>query len=200
MEKIINEALGKGVELHIAGEYDLACQLYESVINLQPHNADANHNMGVLKLSAGHDLDSLPYLQTALHADTSVAHFWVSYTKALIKNERRDEAARIINLAKEVGFEGEEFIELDHLINCSARSADVSRAELYTPSQSEPYVLDSLKLDQAFRLAKKKAKQGDTEDARRIYRNILATFPKNERARQRLAGLTEPPEKLFLTS
>ena len=61
MEEIIQEALNKGVEMHVAGEFDLAGQLYESVIKLQPNHADANHNMGLLKLDTGHDLEALPY-------------------------------------------------------------------------------------------------------------------------------------------
>ena len=84
MEEIIQEALNKGVEMHIAGEFDLASQLYSSVIKLQPNHADANHNMGLLKLDMGQDLEALPYLQTALQSDTSIAHFWLNYTKALI--------------------------------------------------------------------------------------------------------------------
>ena len=42
MEEIIQEALNKGVELHVAGEFDLASQLYESVLKLKPDHADAN--------------------------------------------------------------------------------------------------------------------------------------------------------------
>ena len=49
MEELIKEALRKGIEMHGAGEYDYASQLYESVIELQSDHADANHNMGVLK-------------------------------------------------------------------------------------------------------------------------------------------------------
>ena len=45
-----------------------------------------------------------------------------------------------------------------------------------------PNVLDSLKLDQAIRLAKKKAKAGSPEDAKLIYNDILGRFPKNKRA------------------
>ena len=95
MEEIIQEALSKGVELHIAGEFDLANQLYASVIKLQPNHADANHNTGLLKLDTGNDLESLPYLQTALQADASISQFWLSYIKALIKLDRNDAAARI---------------------------------------------------------------------------------------------------------
>ena len=55
MEEIIREALSKGVEMHVAGKFDLASQLYASVIKLEPNHADANHNMGLLKLDTGHD-------------------------------------------------------------------------------------------------------------------------------------------------
>ena len=109
MEAIIQEALSKGVEMHIAGEFDLAGQFYQSVIKQQPDHADANHNVGLLKLDMGNDLEALPYLQTALQADTRIAQFWLSYIKALVNLERLDEAGRILDLAKENGFEGEDF-------------------------------------------------------------------------------------------
>jgi tetratricopeptide (TPR) repeat protein len=70
MEQLITEALKKGVDMHVSGEFDLAAQLYDSVIKLEPNHADANHNMGLLKLDIGSDLEALPYLQTALQADT----------------------------------------------------------------------------------------------------------------------------------
>ena len=53
MEAVIQEALSKGVEMHVAGEFDLASQLYGSVIKLDPDHADANHNMGLLKVDTG---------------------------------------------------------------------------------------------------------------------------------------------------
>ena len=102
MEEIIQEALNKGVEMHVAGEFDLAGQLYESVIKLQRNHADANHNMGLLKLDMGNDLEALPYLQTALQADTSIAQFWFSYIRALIKLDKTTEAIRILVWQKRV--------------------------------------------------------------------------------------------------
>ena len=187
MEEIIQEAISKGVEMHVAGEYDLASQLYESVIKLQADHADANHNMGLLKLDIGHDAEALPYLQTALQLDTSIAQFWLSYLKALINLERLDEASRILDLAKESGFEGGEFAELKKLLNTPTENASVSEPEADTPSNSQPNILDSLKLNQALRLAEKKAKEGNIEEANRIYQDILAKFPKNKRALNGLA-------------
>ena len=137
MEEVIQEALSRGVELHAAGEYDLAGQLYESVIKLQPEHADANHNMGVLKFTTGHDLEALPFLQTALQADTTIAQFWLSYIKALIRLEKLEDAARILDLAKESGFESKEFVELNQLINPPTESAPVAEtvAEASNPPQ-----------------------------------------------------------------
>ena len=194
MEEIIHEALSKGVEMHVAGEFDLAGQLYESVIKLQPNHADANHNMGLLKLDTGNDLEALPYLQTALQADTSIVQFWLSYIKALIKLDRRDEAGRILDLAKESGIESEEFVELTQLINTATDSTPISEPEADIPSQSEPNILESLKLNQALRLAEKKAKDGDTEEALGIYKDILAKFPKNKMAQKGLAATNKPKQ------
>jgi TolA-binding protein len=44
------------------------------------------------------------------------------------------------------------------------------------------------KLDQAISLAKKKSKEGSTEEAKRIYQDILTKFPKNKRASDGLKG------------
>ena len=120
MNEVIQEALMKGVEMHVAGEFAFASQLYDAVIKLQPNHADANHNMGLLKLDTGHVLEALPYLQTALQADTSIAQFWLSYIKALIKLDRVDEATRVLSLAKESGAEGEEFLELHQKLKTTA--------------------------------------------------------------------------------
>lgn len=142
MEEIIQEALTKGVERHVAGEFDLAAQFYASVIKQQTDHADANHNMGLLKLDIGLDLEALPYLQTALQADTSIAQFWLSYIKALVKLERMDEAGRVLDLAKESGFEGEDFEKLHQSLNSSAESENSVGEELFNPNQTEIDLFD----------------------------------------------------------
>ena len=190
MDEIIREALSKGVEMHVAGEFDLASQLYASVIKLNPNHADANHNMGLLKLDMGHDLDALPYLQTALQADTTIAQFWISYIKALIQLGRHDEASRILNLAKENSFEGGEFVELQQQLN-PLTTAKIAETEIKTSIQYEHNILNSLKLDKALKLAKKHVKEGSSEEALHIYRNILEKFPQNRTALKGLASVNK---------
>jgi predicted Zn-dependent protease len=155
MEDMIKETLAKGVERHLAGELDLACQLYDAAIKLQPNHADANHNMGLLKLDKGNDLDALLYLQTALQADTSIAQFWLSYINALVKLERRDEAARIISLAKENGMEGEEFLELTRQLDLSLKKIKNTNNEInltYSNSSKSNDTLEFQELDAAHNL------------------------------------------------
>ena len=184
MEKTIQEALSKGVEMHVSGEFDFASQLYGSVIKLDPNHADANHNMGLLKVDTGHALEALPYLQTALQADTSVAQFWLSYIKALLTLDKVDEASRVLSLAKESGAEGEEFLELHQQLNEPTVEVEPVKAEADTSSQSKPNILDTLKLDKALRLAKNNVKEGSHEEAKLIYQDILKKFPKNKKAIQ----------------
>ena len=198
MEDILNETLAKGVELHVAGQFDLASQLYSTVIKLKPNHADANHNMGLLKLDMGHDLEALPYLQTALQEDTSIAQFWISYIKALIKLDKTKEAGRILVLAQESGFEDEAFLALYRKLDEINNVSTASKPQEKVVTQAEPNVLDTLKLDQAFKLAIKNTKEGLPEEAKRIYQDILAKFPKNKRAQQALDALTNPLENLII--
>ena len=46
----------------------------------------------------------------------------------------------------------------------------------------ESNILDTLKLDKALRLAKKKSEEGSSSEARTIYQDILIRFPKNKKA------------------
>ena len=66
MEDIVQEALTKGVEMHKAGQLDLAKQLYASVIQLKPRHADANHNLGVIEIDTGNIKEAIPLLKIAL--------------------------------------------------------------------------------------------------------------------------------------
>ena len=70
-------------------------------------------------------------------------------------------------------------------------------------------ILNQLKVDQALRLAKKKANAGQVNDAKKIYSDILEKFPKNKKALKALkapkVGLTpkkslsnDPPSSVLL--
>ena len=160
MEEVMEKALSKGVEMHVAGEFDLARQLYESVVRLQPYHPDANHNMGLLKLDTENDLASLPYLRTALQADISISQFWLSYIKALIKSKKMDEAFRILEFAKESGFGRADFEKLHQALNSFTKNGNSAGKELFNPNQTKIDLFDETELpkhdkENKFKLSKK---------------------------------------------
>ncbi|MDB2467055.1 tetratricopeptide repeat protein, partial [Planktomarina temperata] len=59
--------------------------------------------------------------------------------------------------------------------------------------QDQSNILETLKLDQALRLAKKKAKEGSLAEAKRIYQDVLVKFPKNKRAIDGIKALAGRP-------
>jgi TolA-binding protein len=50
-----------------------------------------------------------------------------------------------------------------------------------------------LKLDDALKLAKKKLKEGSSEEAKRIYKDVLWRFPANKKAKSGLKALSGSP-------
>ena len=66
------------------------------------------------------------------------------------------------------------------------------------PSQTNRNGSSVMKLDKVLRLAKQKTKEGRLEEAKLIYQDILAKFPKNKRAQQSLVALNKP-ESSFVT-
>ncbi|MEK9693523.1 MAG: tetratricopeptide repeat protein, partial [Rhodospirillaceae bacterium] len=122
MKKIKENQLAKGIELHSSGKFELAQKCYEAVLELDPNHPDANHNMGVLKLNTGDNLEALLCFQKALQEDQSIARFWLSYTKALIMLDRKDEAKGVLDQAIKSGFEESEFFELKNLLNSSKKT------------------------------------------------------------------------------
>ena len=53
MEEIVQEALSKGVEMHVAGDFEFASQLYSSVIKLQPNHAEIELNWLIVWATKG---------------------------------------------------------------------------------------------------------------------------------------------------
>ena len=189
MELTIDQALQRGIEAHKAGELQKADQLYTAILKAQPNHPDANHNLGVLAVGVGKVKQALTYFETALEANPDTAQFWLSYIDALIKLEKYTEAKARLDQAKNFGIKNDRFDQFQTQLADTDLQSLVSRKPTAEMRSDEPNILDTLKLDQAFKLAKKKAKAGATDEARQIFQDILVKFPKNKRALAELAGL-----------
>jgi protein O-GlcNAc transferase len=190
MELTLDETLQKAVEAHEAGQSQEADRLYTAILQAQPKHPDANHNMGVLAVGVNKMQEALAYFKTALEANSSIGQYWLSYIDALIQLDQIVDAQTVLEQAKGKGASGEAFEQLEQRLK-ELNETQVE-ADLYIDGQNQvrPNVLDSLKLDQAIRLAKKKAKEGSPEDSNRIYNDILARFPKNKRALDGIKSLS----------
>ncbi len=60
----IAEALQQAIDHHQSGRLQEAEQLYRAILQAQPDQPDASHNLGVLAGQIGRPADGLPYLKT----------------------------------------------------------------------------------------------------------------------------------------
>ena len=113
MELTIAQTLQQGVAAHREGKLEDAESLYRAILQSQPLHPDANHNLGVLAISANKAEAALPLFKTALEANPKIEQFWLSYIDALIKEKRFDNANDIIEQAKKQGVAGEKLNALE---------------------------------------------------------------------------------------
>jgi tetratricopeptide (TPR) repeat protein len=86
-------------------------------------------------------------------------------------------------------------LSLEETLNKSIETADAGHikantGKLETSNSSKPNILDTFKLDKALRLAKRKLKDGQLEEAKSIYEDILKKFSKHKQALIALKSLT----------
>jgi len=190
MELKLDEALQKAVEAHKAGQTQEADRIYKAILNAEPKHSDANHNMGVLAVGAGKIEESLLFFKTALEANPSIGQYWISCIDALIQLDQIIDAQTVLDQAMSKGAGGEAFEHLKQRLNEVNVTQVKADSRIEGQNQVRPNVLDRLKLDQAIRLAKKKAKEESPEESKRIYDDILTRFPKNKRALDGIKSLS----------
>ena len=100
MQLTIEQVLQQGIEAHRDGRLQDAERFYQAILKSQPLHPDANHNLGVLAISANKVDQSLLFFKVALEANPKIEQFWVSYIDALIK-EKHFEAAKTVILQAE---------------------------------------------------------------------------------------------------
>ena len=106
-EQIINQKLQQGIAAHKEGKLQEAECLYRAILQSQPLNPNANHNLGVLAVSINKTDAALPLFKAALAANPKIEQFWLSYIDALIKGKQNEIAKKVIKQAKEQGINEE---------------------------------------------------------------------------------------------
>ena len=88
MELTNNQALPQRIAAHAEGKLKETERLYRTILESQPLQPDANHNLGVLGVSANKAGAVLSLFKTALAANPKIAQFWLTYIDALIKENQ----------------------------------------------------------------------------------------------------------------
>ena len=162
MELTIEQALQQGITAHKEGKLKDAERLYRIILQSQPLHPDANHNLGVLAVSANKVDAALPLFKTALEANPKIEQFWLSYIDALIKKKQRDKAKEVLEQAKKQGLGGERLISLEAQLSSKTQLENVNTA---SPSQEQLSIL------------LEHYKNGRLSDAEKLSLEIIQEFP-----------------------
>jgi Flp pilus assembly protein TadD len=117
MELTIEQALQQGVAAHKKGQVEEAERLYKAILNSQPAQPDANHNLGVLLVSINKIDAALPLFKVAVETNSKVDQFWLSYIDALIKAKQVENAKQVLEQAKNQGVAGDKLDILKTQLN-----------------------------------------------------------------------------------
>jgi len=98
--------LNLAVSQHEAGFFTEAEQLYRGILQTEPDQPQASHNLGLLLAQTQRVGECLPHLETALAAKPESARYWLSYIEALILDGQTDLARERLAFACEHGLEG----------------------------------------------------------------------------------------------
>jgi len=165
MELTTEQALQQGITAHREGKLQDAERLYRAILQFQPAHPDANHNLGVLAVSANKPGAALPLFKNALESNPKVEQFWLSYIDALIREKQFDLAKQVLDQAKNQGLEG---VKLNTL---SVKLASKTEAEdIIDVSPSQEQLSNLLEYYQSGRFA----------DAEQVAISFTREYPKHQ--------------------
>ena len=113
MDLYIKQTLQQAITAHKEGKVQDAECFYRAILKSEPNHADANHQLGLLTVSANKVDMALPMLKIALEANPKNEQFWLSYIDALIKEKEFDNASLVLEQAKKQGLGGAKLNSLE---------------------------------------------------------------------------------------
>jgi tetratricopeptide (TPR) repeat protein len=134
MAMTIEQAMQQGLARHSEGNLQEAERLYRAILQVQPGHPSANHNLGLIAVSAGATADALPLFTNALEINPEVEQFWLSYTDVLIRLGLLDSAKAVLKQAKDLGFNLEKLEALNSKLDsavCTTSTSVVADAGVY---------------------------------------------------------------------
>lgn len=113
------QTLRLAVGYHQSGRMAEAEQLYRGILQGEPEQPQANHNLGLLMLQKQQPVEGLPHLEAALAAKPDSERYWLSYIDALALAGQTERALEMLAFGREHGLEGSSVEALAELLNAS---------------------------------------------------------------------------------
>jgi protein O-GlcNAc transferase len=163
---------------HKDGDLEGAEKLYRSILTEEPKHPDTNHNLGIL-LKQGNQADfALSFFKTALESDPNQDQFWISYIDTLIHLGQLDAARKILKQGQSKGLKGDAVDQIVIRLNSQPETTSTT----LVPSKA-------INPERLLSRAKSHAKQGETQAARELYKQVLDAYPQNQQAKKGLKAL-----------
>lgn len=134
MAQTIEQAMQHGLARHREGNFQEAERLYRAILQIQPGHPDANHNLGLIAVSANAAADALLLFKNALEINPRVEQFWLSYIDVLIRLGLLDSAKVVLEQCTDLGFKIEKLESLNSKLTSATNRAQASEsadAEVY---------------------------------------------------------------------
>ena len=131
----MQQTIEQAVEAHRAGNLQEAEAIYRAILKDQPQHPDANHNLGIIAVSANNSAAALPLLRTALEANPNQGQYWLSYIDALIKDNQPDAARLVLEQGKAKGLSGEQVDALSQQLTPRSEEPESDKAQSPTFTQ-----------------------------------------------------------------
>lgn len=141
----LGERLQLALTAHQDGNLAEAETLYLQVLEHLPQQANANHNLGILRLESAQAQASLPFFKTALEADPAEPQYWMSFIEALIQAGDYQQAQQVLDYGIEGGLQGDEIVAYQARL---AQGLMLDKPDLQTQAKS-PVRLWEAKSEQA---------------------------------------------------
>ncbi|MBI5007566.1 MAG: tetratricopeptide repeat protein [Nitrosomonadales bacterium] len=100
------QALIEAAALHQSGDLQEAEKRYLAILQIEPHQPKANHNLGVLYSQQNQPASGLSHLVAALDADPANGQYWLSYIDCLFQAGQVKAAQEVLALARRQGLQG----------------------------------------------------------------------------------------------
>ncbi len=162
MKLTIKQILKQGVNAHKKGNLKKAETFYKAVLKTKPTQQDANHNLGLLEVSANRFKEALPFFKTAIKTNPKIKQFWLSYVSALIRDNQFDNAKKVVSNA-------ENFLDGGSLIAVKSLLVKTQNEKINIQNKVRKQLSSLLEL----------FNNGNLEDAEQIAKSITKNFPEH---------------------